>query len=736
MEQHNNEAIVDALKYFFQPGDVFEIRCLDATIPGMRYPHTESGYFDYEHIDSIPKELARVEARGIYFTPNPVNPVLLARAANRIKQAGKNESTSDVDIIQRRWLLIDCDAIRASGISASNEEHEHALAKAGKIRNKLNLESFPEPVMLDSGNGAQLMYRINEPADDDGLIHNCLKSLCSESDKQVKVDISVHNPARIWRLPGTWNCKGDEVKDRIYRQAKIISSPETIQMVSHEQLHALAQSKNTPECDGFDTNALSGFDLQSWIAQYCPEAKGPEPWKDARRWIFPVCPFNEAHDNRSAVIIQQASGAIAFKCHHDGCADKDWHDLRELKEPMRNANSLYDVNLSVLLEKLMGQSKTIIPDTEMPSKTASDIIGENNIESPDPNELVKHRFVCRNGGLLLVGPSGYGKSSFLTQAALMWSMGEVMMGLEPVRPLKILMIQAENDDRDVAEQLSGAINGYLENYSKADRTQLEKALQSIDYIRESSLTSEAFIRALSRKLASYSEDEQRDMVIIDPLFAYCGCDVSDQGEMSKFLRNWLNPVIEQNKVGLLICHHANKPPKDAGTLSPLSLAYAGSGTAELTNWARAVLVISPDAEDDNLFTLTAAKRGKRLKWANGSIQKFMRHAHDGTIYWDETAPPLNFSEGKPTNEELLAMAVSLAKEEWSAEPVADYLARIQFNLDIGRDKSRILMRNGIEKGALATFIRQDENNPKKRQKYLYRSKQNGNLLFKNIRMNG
>ena len=734
MYQNNNEAIVDALKSFFQPGDVFEIRCLDATVPGGRYLHTESGYFDYEHISSVPKEMARIEAKGIYFTPNPVNPALLARAANRIKQAGKNESTADSDTLCRRWLLIDCDAVRASGISASDEEHKIALAKAAAIRDRLTSAGFPEPVMIDSGNGAQLMYRIEEPTGDDGLIQNCLKALNSESDEQVKIDLSVHNPSRIWRLPGTMNCKGDEIDDRVYRQARVISYPKMIQTVSHEKLNALACPVTTSASDGLDTNPLSGFELESWISQYCPETEGPESWKDGRRWVFPVCPFNEAHDNRSAVIIQQANGAIAFKCHHDGCAGKNWHDLRKLKEPEQSTNPAGDVDLSILLAKITGNYKPEVPDNAMPSKTANEIIGENDIASPDPNELVKHRFICRNGGLLLVGPSGYGKSSFLTQAALMWAMGEVMMGLEPVHPLKILMIQAENDDRDVAEQIFGAINGYLENYPKADQEQLEKALLCIDYIRESSLTGETFIRALARKLASYPEAEQRDMVILDPLFAYCGCDVSDQGEMSKFLRNWLNPVIEQNQVGLLICHHANKPPKDVGTSSALSLAYAGSGTAELTNWARAVLVISPDAEDETLFAFTAAKRGKRLEWPNGSIQKFMRHAHNGTIFWSEAVPPANFREGKPTNEELLAMAVSLAKEEHSAEPVADYLDRIQFDLDIGEKKARTLMRNGIDKGALATCVELDDGNPKKHQKLLFRTRQKGNLLFKNIRM--
>ena len=351
--QYDEKEITNILKLIFQPGDVFEIRCLNATIPGMRYSHTESGYFDYEHIDAVPKELAKIEARGVYFTPNPVNPALLARAANRIKQAGKNESTADSDTLCRRWLLIDCDAVRPPGISTSDEEHEAALYKAIEVSEKLKSQSWPEPVMLDSGNGAQLMYRIEEPTVDNGLIQNCLKALDSESDEQVKIDISVHNPARIWRLPGTMNCKGDEIEDRVYRQARVISYPKTIQTVSHEKLHALAYPENPPGSNGADTNTSNGFDLEAWISQYCPEAEGPEVWKDGLRWIFPVCPFNEAHDNRSAVIIQQANGAIAFKCHHDGCAGKNWHDLRTLREPERDQNR--EVDLSQFLAKILAK---------------------------------------------------------------------------------------------------------------------------------------------------------------------------------------------------------------------------------------------------------------------------------------------------------------------------------------------------------------------------------------------
>ena len=37
----------------------------------------------------------------------------------------------------------------------------------------------------------------------------------------------------------------------------------------------------------------------------------------------------------------------------------------------------------------------------------------------DPNELLKHRYLCRGSGMLVVGPTGIGKSTFTMQAALL-----------------------------------------------------------------------------------------------------------------------------------------------------------------------------------------------------------------------------------------------------------------------------------------------------------------------------
>lgn len=350
--------ITHALRLWFQAGDVFEVRVLDAVSADYRREHIESGYFDYEHISAVPEALKRLLSfRGVYVTVNPVNPDLLARAVNRLRPAGRNPTTADTDIVRRRWLLIDCDPRRASGVSSSNAEHESALAKAREIRDGLSSLGWADPIMTDSGNGAQLMYRIDLPADDGELVRRVIGEIAKASSEQVAIDTSVHNPARIWRLPGTMNCKGDSIPERPHRMARILDEPQDIVPVSREQMQDIvshqSEDTQTDVPDDAWKHTMPAFDLDSWIVQYCPELGSPQPWKGGRKWIFPVCPFNEAHTNKSAVLIQEPSGAVAFKCHHNGCSGNDWRALRELREPGcydRREEVSSDVDLSGILK--------------------------------------------------------------------------------------------------------------------------------------------------------------------------------------------------------------------------------------------------------------------------------------------------------------------------------------------------------------------------------------------------
>lgn len=209
--------------------DVTELRALNAVANGDRHPATYSGYFNdaEKFADAV---MSIKSATGIYLTPNPVDSALLARASNRIKRAGRGETTADTNILRRKWLLIDADAIRPAGISATDAEHDAAIHRCGDVWLYCHDElGWGDPIEADSGNGGHLLYPFNLPVDDDNFCKNTLAVISKKfSDNVVRIDTQVYNPARIWKVYGTVACKGDSTPDRPHRLSRILRAPKEL----------------------------------------------------------------------------------------------------------------------------------------------------------------------------------------------------------------------------------------------------------------------------------------------------------------------------------------------------------------------------------------------------------------------------------------------------------------------------------------------------------------------------
>ena len=226
-----------------QPGHVYEVRALGVKRPGSDVARTEAGFFDSEHLVEAVEAAFEASpfADGVYFTPNPVTPDLLARIGNRMRPAKSGEPATDKDVIRRRFLLIDVDPKRKPGIPATEAEMAEAFRVAEAIRDHLGALGWPEPVIVGTGNGVHMLYPVNLPVNDEGLVLRCLQALQVRfSDDSVEIDTAVANPARATRLPGTWNRKGDGTDDRPHRRARLHSSPDTMAVVPHHLLEALA----------------------------------------------------------------------------------------------------------------------------------------------------------------------------------------------------------------------------------------------------------------------------------------------------------------------------------------------------------------------------------------------------------------------------------------------------------------------------------------------------------------
>jgi len=342
-----------ALGVLIEPGQTFEIRILEARRVGSQYPVTITGYFDTSALaPPALRTLPVTGAKGFYITLNPVDPALLARSHNRLMGARRGETSSDNNIQRRRWLLVDCDPERPSGVSATGSEKAHADARCLAIRETLRSAGWPEPVRADSGNGYHLLYRVELPVDSD-LPKRCLDALALRfDDAAVKIDRTVFNPSRIVKLYGTLTQKGDHCPDlgRVHRMAKLLDIPTVIEPVPVPLLEALAgqqvEEEERPASGGRRRIAWSGQSawdrerVQKFIGDHLgacepsPAAAYDGGWK----WILRVCPFNPEHTNQSAVVVVRANGALGFRCLHNGCVNYHWKELRAKFEPKSAAS--------------------------------------------------------------------------------------------------------------------------------------------------------------------------------------------------------------------------------------------------------------------------------------------------------------------------------------------------------------------------------------------------------------
>ena len=290
-------------------------------------------------------------------------------------------------------------------------------------------------------------------------------------------------------------------------------------------------------------------------------------------------------------------------------------------------------------------------------------------EKDNPAALFRNGWLRKGGGAFLVSTSGTGKSVWTVQASLLWAQGLPAFGIEPVRPLKIGIVQAEDDDEEMFRFRDDITGGLIED--GLDSEGVERAARSGVLLFEAvGKFGDSFISHLDGILRTRPDI---DLVIVNPFQSFFGADISRNVELSQFLRGWIDPLIKPNKVGLLFVHHTNKPPSSKerkGWGTDAFAGYIGAGGAEIVNWARAVLALMPCENESGLFRLTAAKRGQRLDWKDAADERtnvrFIAHSKS-RIFWraatpEEAGAAQASARGKKTPSDPKADAEQLANQ--------------------------------------------------------------------------
>jgi AAA domain/Domain of unknown function (DUF3854) len=227
--------------------------------------------------------------------------------------------------------------------------------------------------------------------------------------------------------------------------------------------------------------------------------------------------------------------------------------------------------------------------------------------SIDPlTNLAGDRWLTVGSGGFLIAPSGHGKSSISVALAISFAIGRAIFGIKPARPLRIMLIQSEDDDADTKK--------FTQVVRKMNLTKEEMRLlaENTRFEHRNDLTGQRFIEALDDWLSEWPAD----IVIINPLTGFLLADLKDDEKVGIFLRQNLNAVLSKNQCAALIIHHTPKTNfTKLENMQWFDWMYAMAGCAALTNWARAVLVVAP-SKIPGTYRFIAAKRFNEIQWTS------------------------------------------------------------------------------------------------------------------------
>lgn len=248
----------------------------------------------------------------------------------------------------------------------------------------------------------------------------------------------------------------------------------------------------------------------------------------------------------------------------------------------------------------------------------------------DSDCLIGNRYLCRGGSAIWVGGSGLGKSVMILQAAIQFALGESMLGLDPKRPLKSIILSAEDDEGDLSETLQGVLRGMnIEEGSAKFNQVIENVL----------LYQETTLKGLP--LIGYAQqlviEHKADLLWLNPLLSYYSGNPSDPEKSAEFT-GALSNMQFMTKVCTMLVHHTGKP-KDSETTKTWSIddfSYIGLGSSVWTNWARAILVLQSMKSPKGTFVLRFAKRGQRSGVVNDNGDRvreiYIQHAEKGLCW--------------------------------------------------------------------------------------------------------
>lgn len=337
------------------------------------------------------------------------------------KFAMSNHCICDIDIVRRKWVMLDFDPVRPSGTSSTFEQLSYASMTAKKVWDFLFHNGFYDYVGCVSGNGYHIMLPCDLEANEqtDNLVSDFIKVISMLfSDENVAIDTQVSNRARLTKLYGTVAHKGEHSALTPHRTSCFKHVPQEIKPIDKAYFEKIVAAFMTPNSRPSSENnyGRGKFSLESFLKSH-NIAFEQRSIAGGRKYILKECPFNSEHKSPDSAVFEFEDGRLGFKCFHNSCSSYHWKEFREKIEPFVLQKKNYGVKDFVDFKQSEVQEENVwLGFEQINSSQANDILriptGYNELDRSLGGGLAA-------GGLsVLTGVNGCGKTVFLTNTIL------------------------------------------------------------------------------------------------------------------------------------------------------------------------------------------------------------------------------------------------------------------------------------------------------------------------------
>jgi RecA-family ATPase len=281
-----------------------------------------------------------------------------------------------------------------------------------------------------------------------------------------------------------------------------------------------------------------------------------------------------------------------------------------------------------------------------------------------------HGLLEEKGSLLVIGPTGIGKSIFTLNVAMaVGSAQESLWNRFAIqRPLRTAIVQAENPVEFVWQRMVMMANG-------------EDSLRAgLDYVAFPEIDNRfrtmgfRFKEQRFRNLIYRIKDQTKaEILIIDPLISYAGVDENNNSETRNSL-DVLTDVCMQTEMSAIVIHHSGKIG-DQGV-------FTGRGASSIADWASNIVVL---------------KREKISGSETIQVKKEKTRVGPGTDkFYLEKGDDLILRVKNPFDDFDYSQVISLFRDNnRSFDSKAELTKEIQSKIKVGEHKAREVINESV-----------------------------------------